>query len=414
MHRRLIAAFIGLAVAVVAFYGIPRAFALADRIQEAEQRKIERSIELLSIIIEERQPEKPVTGEFLNGLLNEAERIEYTDANGRVVAAAGTQLSGHPDDIVVTKEIPGGGTVLMSRSGAEVADRVVDAITPVALLGLVLVVVFAIIGYLLAGWLSRPFRALAGDAARLGEGKFDIPEPSYSIPEAQAIGTALHTSAKSLEELVRREREFTANASHQLRTPITALRLELEDLALWPETPPAVAAQLGCALAEVDRLTTAVSSLLELAHGQGAVAAHTVDLAELMNGSARQWRHHAQAAGRTITTKTPQSLVATVAPGPIQQILDILIDNALKHGNGEVILKASEESGHHSLSVTDHGRPAKGQTFFPSGTGDQPGQPTGLSVAKELAEAISGRLFLDNGPGTTFTLVLPRAVQAVS
>ncbi len=80
MRDRLIAAFVGLAIAVVALYGVPRAFVLADQVHASEHRKIERSIELLAVIVAERPPERPVTGEFLNGLLHEAERIEYTDS----------------------------------------------------------------------------------------------------------------------------------------------------------------------------------------------------------------------------------------------------------------------------------------------------------------------------------------------
>jgi signal transduction histidine kinase len=296
----------------------------------------------------------------------------------------------------------------MSRSGSEVADRVSDALTPVVLIGLVLVAFFAAAGFFLALRLSGPFRALARTAAQLGEGNFEVPPPAYAIPEAQAIGVALHSSSNALQELLRREREFTVNASHQLRTPITALRLELEDLSLWPETPPVVAAQLTHSLGELDRLATAVTELLDLARGRGPSAAREVDFSRILGEAAQRWEREAGSAGRTITIAAPPALPGTIPPGPVHQILDILIDNALKHGKGEIVLSAREEATHHSLSVTDHGKRPAGQAIFQRQPASAPaGERIGLSVAKKLAEAINGRLVLDSNPPTTFTLVVP-------
>ena len=93
-------------------------------------------------------------------------------------------------------------------------------------------------------------------------GRFDVEVPHYGVPEAEAIGSALRRSARDLDALVRREREFAVSASHELRTPVTALRLEIEDVASWPQTPPDVAEELSRALAELDRLSATISTLL--------------------------------------------------------------------------------------------------------------------------------------------------------
>src|SRR5690606_34813445 len=142
------------------------------------------------------------------------------------------------DDIIEQRDLPGGGSLTLSRSRDLINQRISDALVPLIAVGLGLTVLAAGFGYVIARRLSRPFGELAVAAERLGSGRFDVDPPHYKIPEAEAIGDALRGSSERLAELVRREREFAANASHQLRTPITALRLELEDLSLWPQTPP--------------------------------------------------------------------------------------------------------------------------------------------------------------------------------
>lgn len=408
MRERFIAAFVGLTLLIVSLYGVPRAYVLADSVHTNEQRKIERSIELVSVLLADRSPEKPVTAEYLNNLLHEAERLEYTGADGRLVAAAGTQLNGHPDDIRLRRDVPGGGEIVMSRSGSVVADRIADAIMPLVLLGLGLLAVSVAAAILLARRLARPFQKLAGIAETLGQGDLAVPVPDYRMAEAQAIGTALHSSSMQLKEILRREREYSANASHQLRTPITALRLELEDLALWPETPPEVSEQLTHSLGELDRLSAAVTELLDLARGQVLDSAHDVDLARITGEASKRWERSAAAAGRTIHDQSPRSLPAFLPPGPVHQILDILIDNAIVHGVGEIVIKANDGTSHQSISVADHGqRPNDTGIFHRSpGPAAAPAQ-MGLSLASELAAAIGGRLLLAATPQTSFTLILP-------
>jgi signal transduction histidine kinase len=408
MRERLIAAFVGLTIVVVSLYGVPRAYMLADLIQADEQRKIELSIDLVAVLLTDRSPDKPVTGEFLNSLLHEAERLEYTDADGRLIASAGTQLNGHPDDISLSRDVPGRGTVVMSRSGALVADRIADAVMPVVLLGLGLIVLSIGAGYVLACRLSRPFQKLAGIAEEMGQGNLTVAKPDYAMSDAQAIGAALYSSSTALKEILRREREFSANASHQLRTPITALRLELEDLALWPATAPEVSEQLTHSLGELGRLAGAVTELLDLARGHILGSAQEVDLARITSEASKRWERSAAAAGRAIVDQSPPSLPAVIPPGPVHQILDILIDNAIIHGAGDIVIKANDGSTHHSISVADHGQRPDGKGIFQRRTGQGAGpEQMGLALASELAAAIGGRLLLAASPLTSFTLILP-------
>src|SRR6478672_2316448 len=283
MRERLIAAFVGLTIAIVALYGIPRAYIVAELVQQSEERKIERSLDLLAILLVERSSDPaPITEEYLASLLNEAERIEYVSPDGASTIAAGAALSDGAQDIVRSIPLENGGQVTLARASDLVEQRVADAVMPVVLLGIALILGSVLLGFWLARRLARPFQDLARVADELGSGRFDVEVPHYRVPEAEEIAFALRSSTDALRELVRREHEFAANASHQLRTPVTALRLELEDLAMWPETPPVVADELGRALRELDRLSETVTELLALARGQRLAAVAEVDLGAIV------------------------------------------------------------------------------------------------------------------------------------
>lgn len=417
MRERLVAAFVGLAIVVVALYGVPRAYVVADQALEFEQRKVERSADVLAVTLPDVAANREVSDPYLEGLLQQGERLEYTDPSG-VVSSAGPELTGHPDDISQTRQLDDGSSITLQRTGTLVADRVSSAVMPVVLIGVVLIVFSALAGLILARLLARPFQQLAVSAEQLGNGKFDLVEQKYAVPEAQEISTALHTSSQALAELVRREREFAANASHQLRTPITALRLELEDLSYWKETPPTVAAQLTHSLGEIDRLSSAVSELLELARGQRLTSARELDLSVVAEKAASRWQRQADANGRMILS-SDGAYPAFTNPGPVNQILDVLIENALNHGSGTITVQADDAGTHLSLSVADEGTPPRGDRIFTrraagsgrrdgSGSGSGSGEGIGLAVASELAEAIGGHLVLGPQERTTFTLMLPK------
>ncbi|MFW5470467.1 histidine kinase dimerization/phospho-acceptor domain-containing protein [Knoellia sp. CPCC 206435] len=415
MRERLVAALVGMTIAMIVLYGVPRAYLLADLVTTQENRKVERSADLVTVVIAERTTAaSPVTSEFLEGLLDEGEGIEYVAPDDTVVRA-GEQSRGSSDDIVQTRRLEGGGSLTMTRSGALVDSRVSAALLPLILIGLGLVALAAVLGFLLAKRLARPFGELADAADHLGEARFDVALPHYSIPEAEAIGAALRRASTQLDSLVEREREFAANVSHQLRTPVTALRLTLEDLSMWPETPPTVAAELTDTMSELDRLSSAITEILDLSRGRRLGDAVDVDLSDLVAEAIARWRPKFVAAGRELVHEPSDPVNAHVVPGPVAQVLDVLLENACAHGQGQVVVGARDLGKFLHLGVADEGERGVGTEVFQRGTSsrDSEGHGLGLTIGSQLATSVGGYLTLADAPTTTFVLVLPAKADAL-
>lgn len=410
MRERLVVGFALLTVGVLVAFTLTRAYSVSALVTGEETRKVERSVVLLAQLLAAREAaHQPVTSSYLSSLANKAERLEYHPPTGPPVRAAGPGWDPAPDaqDIVRTAQVPGGGSVTMRRDGRLVEQRINDSLLSLVLLGVLLVAVASVLGWLGARILARPFRELAVSAEALGRGRFDLTVPRYSIPEADTIGRALERSAVQLRDLLRREREFAGNVSHQLRTPVTALRLELEDLSLWQETTPAMRAQLQRSLRELDRLNDTVTHLLELARGSRMGSAERTDLIALAREAVRRWQP--LAGDRPVELVDGRPVVVHLAPGPVEQILDVLLENAIRHGTGAIALEVVDGGDHARLCVRDEGTGRLGDGVFERHVNhpDSPGLGIGLSVARDVAEAIGARLVVDEAPTTSFSLLVP-------
>ena len=263
MRRRLILAFVTLVVTIVALYGVPRAFVLSNQVEESEQELVARGADMSAMAARTAIDEgEPVTRDLLEPLLREGERVEFRDADGGGFVLPEDSEAGD-DDLVETRDPGGGATLTYSLSGSTLRDHVVEAVTPLVLLGLGLIPLGVLAGALLARRLARPFSELADVARSMGTGELRQDVPRYDVSEADEIGTALRDSSRRVHQMLERERDVAVNASHELRTPITALRLALEDVAQWPETTPEVSEELARLVAEVDRLADAVTTLLD-------------------------------------------------------------------------------------------------------------------------------------------------------
>lgn len=269
------------------------------------------------------------------------------------------------------------------------------------------VVGLAILAALILGRrLARPLEQLALAARRLGEGDFALRAPAAGIREVDEVAGALNAAAGRLDDLVSRERAFSANASHQLRTPLAALRLELETMELNGDSSP----QLPTALAQVDRLQETIETLLSLARGEPADDSVT-PLRELLEDACSRWRGPLAAQGRTLRVRSESPEIRVRAsPSVLREILDVLLDNAVRHGSGAVELQARLSGGSVAVDVADEGTgpPLDAEEVFARRAGVG-GHGIGLALARSLAHAEGGRLLLSKPAPPVFTLFLPNA-----
>jgi signal transduction histidine kinase len=203
------------------------------------------------------------------------------------------------------------------------------------------------------------------------------------------------------------QRRFMADASHQLRTPLQALRLELEAIELRDGAPP----ELPAALAQVDRLQTTIETLLAVARDAPRTTTST-DLGRLVDDARERWHGPLAADGRPLRIRMDRSEQVRAAPHVVGEVLDVLLDNARRHGGGEVTLAARGLDGYVAIEVSDEGPgfPGDPEEAFGRRTGAREGHGIGLALARSLAHAEGGRLSASHaGPRPTLSLVLPRA-----
>lgn len=297
------------------------------------------------------------------------------------------------------------GLVRASSPRSEVLGTVVRDM--LALAGLAVLAFLGAAGF--AYWQSRrlvvPMRELAGAATDLGAGDFSVRPSRSGVPEIDRTSAALAVTAERLAKQMARERAFAAQASHQLRTPLTRLRLELE--AGLHGTPAELESAAEDALVSADHLTQTIDDLLLLAR-EPAGEAPVFDVERLLADCVAQWQGTFASYDRPLrlVIETPAS--AAASPAAVRQILHVLIDNAYRHGQGTVTMALRESGGAVAIDVVDRGG---GLVSWPSVDGSA--QRMGLAMARSLAESQHGRLMLDGTAAETrFTLLIPRAASS--
>jgi signal transduction histidine kinase len=400
MRERLVVAFVAVAVAVVAVFLVERAYTTSGLIRAQQQREVQHTAETVAVLVADRT-EAP-SRQVLERVVAAGDWLEYVAGDGTRVTAGrpAAEADGGPDDFVGRSAVAGGGSVVVTRPVAVVEAEVAEELLPLVLVALALVTSTALAGVWLARRLSRPFVELAAVAREIGRGSFDVPVARYAVPEADAVAGALRAGARDLAALVRRERDFAANASHDLRTPITALRLELEDLRLAAATQAGTVAALDRALHHLDRLSASVARLLDESRRDRIDTAWEIDLAAVVRDVAARWQR--QLPHRSIDADTPTVVAARLPTGTVVQALEALVANAVTHGQGRVSVRLRECDGYLELSVGDEG------PCGPAAAGARAGgSGRGLVLAQQVARALGGQLRLTESATTTFCLTLP-------
>jgi signal transduction histidine kinase len=333
----------------------------------------------------------------------------------------GTSKFGGVDSAQVAYPLPGlrPWIAVYSRSLEDVSETVGLIRRRVLVAGAGALFIALLGGYLIAGRLARRVQRLEAAAEEVAAGRFVPPLPEDSEDELGQLTRAFNEMQEQLERVDRARREFIANASHELRTPIFSLGGFVELLGDEDLEVDARKEFLQSVAEQVERLQKLTTDLLDLSRldaGSLDLAAENVDLARLADSVAREFVPAVDAHGSRLAVEIETGRVEAVCdPDRVAQIMRILLDNALRHTppGTDVEIKAGRDNGHVRIAVADSGpgleeltrRHAFDRFFTADGAR---GSGLGLAIAKELAERMDGGITLTSRPGrTVFSLDLP-------
>jgi signal transduction histidine kinase len=347
-------------------------------------------------------------------LLTAHARQPITEVTGSWVAAATAVYS--PSGKLV-------GTVILTRSTIPLNHDIVELWVILGTIAAVAMLAAALLAFALARWVSRPLAGLDSAAGRLADGDLAIRAVVDSgPPELRRLGTTFNTMAGRLEALVHGNRAVIADVSHQLRTPLAALRLRLDLLAADTDPDPETTGhELAGALDELARLSRLVDGLLAVARAENVVPVPTaVDVAEVASERVVAWHPVADDRGIALEAReggrgggwARASVLAWIGEGHLEQVLDNLIANALDAltAGGHVTVAAAVTTAGAQITVADDGPGMSAEdrerAFLRFTTSNPNGTGLGLAIVHRLVTSNGGTARLTETPGGGLTVIL--------
>ncbi|MEU2624370.1 HAMP domain-containing sensor histidine kinase [Streptomyces sp. NPDC007157] len=318
-------------------------------------------------------------------------------------------------DLVVTVPVSHAeqviGVVRASSPATAVRARVLTAWAGLLGVALFALAVAVLVARRQARVLAAPLEQLSRHCQAVAEGDLTARAAPSAMAEIDQVARTHNEMLQSLSELLRRERDFAANASHQLRTPLTGLQLTLES-GLAQDDDARLRPVLTEALVTTHRLHQTVEEVLRLSRAPERERRSTGGIAveQLLEEAESRWHGLFAEAGRRLVCDTRDLPADARLPGgPVSEVLGVLLDNALVHGHGTVRLSVRDLDDALAFDVSDEGtvegEPARllerGRTGSGSGTG------IGLALARDLAVSLGGRLSLTSREPARFTLLIP-------
>jgi len=295
------------------------------------------------------------------------------------------------------------GAVRITQDLAAVHHRVRRAILALIAIGAFALVLGLALAWFLAGSLSRPLRNLAATARRVEGGDLEARAEVTGATEQREVSAAFNDMAERLGTVLAAQREFVANASHQLRTPLTGLRLRLESARVRAgrEAGP----ELEAAELEVERLARLLTSLLTLAReGDSPGTARPVSLARAAERAYERWAAAAEQDGRELVLAGSGDATIAASEEDLAILLDNLIENAVRYSPTRVEIDWGRDGDEAWLAVLDEGpglaageETALFDRFARGSAGrERPGTGLGLAIVQTLAHRWRGSATLAN------------------
>jgi signal transduction histidine kinase len=423
----MLAAIAGVTTVAVVLFAIPLAIAVQRLYRDDAVAVLERDATRVAAAAPDDEAQDPHPVRLPTGLRSRL-TVGIYRTDGRLLtgvgparsvpaaAAADGRLHQAVEDraLTVSAPIPSDegvtAAVRVSMPYDVITDRTERAWLLMTALALLVVMLAVALARYQAARLAGPLERLTRAAQALGDGDFTIRAKRSGVREADTAELALEATAHRLGTLLDRERAFSADVSHQLRTPLTGLLLGLESALERPGAD--LIAAIRTAVTRGEHLQEIIDDLLSLARDTGP-GRETIDVNALLDDVRTRWDGHFAAAGRVLRINAQQPLPEVRSlPSALRQILDVLVDNAATHGAGAVTIEAVDIGTGLAIDVGDEGAGvAEGLDIFArrrtSGDGNGNGHGIGLAFAQSLAEAADGRLVLSRPAPPVFTLLLP-------
>ena len=345
MRERLAAAFGALALAVILLAGGLRLVALQDLLREETYAHLDEHAHLVAAVLDLRvEGGVEVSPRVLERVLDDEARLRFVPADGgREIVVTGADYAGDGDDVRATEESLAGTLTVDGESAAP--GRLLPRRPVVGAHAGCAGRAAGRAGGLVDG---GPALGALHQARRCGCGAGTgsvRPRPSRTrIPEAQAIAQALRASAAHLEARVSHERDFAEHASHVLRTPLTGLLLELEDLTLRDDVPADVKDAARRCMVRVEAVNASAGDLVAMTRSAALMEGAETTLEDLARHVAQEWSDEL-AGRRTVSAAVEGDLSLRLTPGPMEQVLDLVLAD-VKRGNGPARLVFVGEGGH--------------------------------------------------------------------
>lgn len=439
MTRRLLFSYVGLALLVLAGLEIPLGYLYARGEESRFAQTIERDATMLAEVTEENIEKGNLTelptiiGDYT---ARTGGRVVVTDRTGLVLAASGsatpadTDLSAQPDIAAALRNQPTTGTstdaygaavlyatqpgasgttirgaLRLTYPSAMVTDRVHRIWIALTLAGACILAAVGLVAFTLARWITRPLRTLEHATRQLAVGHLaNPPDATTGPPELRSLAASFTRTATRLQHLLDAQHAFASEASHQLKTPLTALRLRLENFE--PYLDPRAHSSLDETIEEVERLARMVHGLLALARLENsATTPEPVDLDEVVADRATSWEPFAAEQQVTLAVTGPPTGPVQAIPGALEQIIDNLLANALRVSPPGTTITLARAPGT-ELHVIDQG-PGMSQAererafdrFWRASTSHHDGTGLGLPIVRHLVRASGGEITLHAAPG---------------